>query len=105
MIDQHIFATRRKRFLSQLAGNAAIIPAAPMVIHHADCEYPFRQDSDFWYLTGFDEPDAVALFLPYRPLGERFLLFVLPKDSSIEAWNGFRTGPEEVVKGFGADFA
>ena len=81
MIDQQNFAKRRARFLDQLAGNAAIIPAAPMVIHHADCEYPFRQNSDFWYLTGFDEPDAIALFLPHRPLGEQFVLFVLPKDS------------------------
>ena len=43
-------------------------------------EWPFRQNSDFWYLTGLDEPDAVALFLPHRPEGERFVLFVNPKD-------------------------
>ena len=106
MIDhQHRFANRRDRFLDHLAGNAAIIPAAQMVTHHADCEYPFRQDSDFWYLTGFDEPDAVALFLSHRPLGERFVLFVLPKDPSLEAWNGFRFGVEGAVSLFGADIA
>ena len=48
VIDQHSFAKRRDRFLDQLAGNAAIIPAASLVTHHADCEYPFRQNSDFW---------------------------------------------------------
>ncbi len=105
MIDQHCFAKRRNRFLDQLAGYAAIIPAAPLVTHHADCEYPFRQNSDFWYLTGFDEPDAVALFLPHRPSGERFILFVLPKDPALEAWNGFRFGTKGVVANFGVDIA
>ncbi len=105
MIDQPVFATRRERFINQLAGNAAIIPAASMVIHHADCEYPFRQNSDFWYLTGFDEPDAVALFLPHRPVGERYVLFVLPKDPAMEAWIGYRSGTEGVVNDYGADIA
>lgn len=105
MIDQDSFAKRRNRFLEQLEGNAAIIPAAPMVTHHADCEYPFRQNSDFWYLTGFDEPDAVALFLPHRPLGEQYVLFVLPKDPLLEVWHGSRVGTEGVVNNFGADIA
>ncbi|MEY3756886.1 MAG: Xaa-Pro aminopeptidase, partial [Cyanobacteriota bacterium] len=74
-----IFAQRRARFLAQLGGAAAVIPAAPMVVHHADCEYPFRQNSDFWYLTGFDEPGAVALLLPHRE-DARFVLFVEPKE-------------------------
>ena len=103
MGDQHNLAKRRDRFLEKLGDHAAIIPAAPMVPHHADCDYPFRQNSDFWYLTGFDEPEAVALFLPHRPRGERFVLFVLPKDLALEAWNGFRYGPEGVVRKFGAD--
>ena len=77
MSDQHNIVKRRDCFLEQLRGHAAIIPAASMVTHHADCDYPFRQDSDFWYLTGFDEPEAVALFLPHRPKGEQFVLFVL----------------------------
>ncbi len=105
MTNQSIYKERRKRFLEKLDGHAAIIPAAKMVIHHADCEFPFRQDSDFWYLTGFDEPDAVALFLPYRPEGERYVLFVLPKKSSIEVWNGFRWGEEGVVNNFEVDIA
>ena len=105
MIDQYSFAKRRNRFIDQLAGNAAIIPAAPMVTHHADCEYPFRQNSDFWYLTGFDEPDAVALFLPHRPIGEQYVLFVLPKDPALEAWIGSREGTDGVVKDFGVDIA
>ncbi|MFL0731452.1 MAG: aminopeptidase P N-terminal domain-containing protein, partial [Prochlorococcus sp.] len=91
--------------MAQLEGVAAVIPAAPLVTHHADCEYPFRQNSDFWYLTGFDESDAVALLLPYRPEGERFVLFVQAKQASKEVWNGFRWGVEGAVTQFGADIA
>ncbi len=105
IIDKQIFAKRRTCFLDHLAGNAAIIPAAQLVVHHADCEYPFRQDSDFWYLTGLDEPDAVALFLPHRPLGEQFILFVLPKDPNAEVWSGVRLGTQGVVSELGADIA
>ena len=64
--------------MAELGGAAAVIPASTLVTHHADTEWPFRQNSDFWYLTGLDEPDAVALFLPHRPEGERFVLFVNP---------------------------
>jgi Xaa-Pro aminopeptidase len=100
-----IHAQRRARFFERLGGAAAVIPAAPLVTHHADCEWPFRQNSDFWYLTGFDEPDAVALFLPHRPVGERYVLFVQPKEPSAEVWNGFRWGCEGAVERFGADIA
>ncbi len=105
MTNLNVFLQRRARFLAQLDGKAAIIPAANMVPHHADCQYPFRQDSDFWYLTGFDEPEAVALFLPNRSQGEQFVLFVLPKESGIEVWNGFRCGVEDAVNNYGADVA
>jgi len=100
-----LFAQRRARFLEALGSAAAVIPAAPLAVHHADCEWPFRQHSDFWYLTGFDEPDAVALFLPHRPEGERFVLFVQPREASAEVWHGFRWGTEGAVERFGADIA
>jgi Xaa-Pro aminopeptidase len=105
MHDPSIFAQRRRRFFEQLGGAAAVIPAAALVVHHADCEWPFRQNSDFWYLTGFDEPEAVALFLPHRSEGERFVLFVQPREASAEVWNGFRWGCEGAVAEFGADLA
>jgi Xaa-Pro aminopeptidase len=105
LISPAVYAERRARFFQALGGAAAVIPAAPLVTHHADCEWPFRQNSDFWYLTGFDEPDAVALFLPHRPEGERFVLFVNPKEPSAEVWNGFRWGCEGAVEQFGADLA
>ncbi|TCD55970.1 Xaa-Pro aminopeptidase [Synechococcus sp. BS56D] len=105
VIDQQRHAERRQRFLEQLGGAAAVIPAASLVTHHADCEWPFRQDSDFWYLTGFDEPDAVALLLPHRPEGERFVLFVHPREAGAEVWTGRRWGCEGVVEHFGAQIA
>ena len=99
-----LFARRRAEFLRRLGGAAAVIPAAPLVTHHADVEHAFRQNSDFWYLTGFDEPGAVALFLPHRP-DNPFVLFVEPRDPSAEVWNGFRWGCEGAVQRFGADLA
>ena len=103
--DPGIHALRRGRFIEQLGAAAAVIPAAALTTHHADCEWPFRQDSDFFYLTGFDEPDAVALLLPHRPEGERFILFVQPKDPAAEVWTGFRWGTEGAVERYGADVA
>jgi len=104
LIDPLLLAERRGRFLRQLGGVAAVIPAAPLVTHHADVEHAFRQNSDFWYLTGFDEPGAVALFLPHR-VDNPFVLFVEPKDPGAEVWNGFRWGCEGAVAHFGADLA
>nr|AUG32131.1 putative aminopeptidase P [Paulinella longichromatophora] len=97
------FAQRRERFLRQLKGVAAVIPATSLVTHHADVKYPFRQNSNFWYLTGFDEPDAVALLLPQHEKA-RFVLFVEPKNPLAEVWHGFRWGCEGALEHFGADF-
>jgi len=102
-LDNQIFQDRRKSFLSKLDGKAAIIPGAKLVQHHADCEYPFRQESNFWYLTGFDEPDAIALFLSHKPIGERYILFVHPKNIESEVWSGFRWGMNGAEKVFKAD--
>ena len=103
--DSKVFEERREIFLEKLNGKAAIIPSSSLVRHHADCEYPFRQDSNFWYLTGFDEPDSIALFLSHKPKGERFILFVAPKDILSEVWHGFRWGIEGAEREFKADKA
>ena len=103
-IDAALHADRRDRFLHRLGGAAAVIPGAPLVTHHADVEHSFRQNSDFWYLTGFDEPGAVALFLPHRSENP-FVLFVEPREPTAEVWNGFRWGCEGAVECFGADLA
>ncbi len=101
--DFQVFQERRSNFLKKINGKAAIIPGAELVKHHADCEYPFRQNSDFWYLTGFDEPNSVALFLAHKPEGERFILFVNEKDTISEVWHGFRWGTRGAEEVFKAD--
>ncbi len=103
--NSKVFEERRETFLKNLNGKVAIIPSSNLVKHHADCEYPFRQDSNFWYLTGFDEPDSIALFLSHKPKGERFILFVAPKDIISEVWHGFRWGVEGAEREFKADKA
>ncbi len=84
-------------------GSVAIIPAAREVTRSHDTEYRFRQDSDFYYLTGFREPDAVAVVAPGRE--KPFTLFVRPRDREKEVWNGRRAGVEGAKERFGADEA
>ncbi|MGH8482412.1 MAG: aminopeptidase P N-terminal domain-containing protein, partial [Nevskiaceae bacterium] len=82
----------------------AIVPAAREVIRARDSHYRFRQDSDFRYLTGFLEPDAVAVLAPGRPQGE-YLLFVRPRDPAREIWDGYRAGPDGAIRQYRADQA
>jgi Xaa-Pro aminopeptidase len=80
----------------------AILPAAPVRRRNGDIEFAYRQDSHFYYITGFTEPEAVAVLVPGRPQGE-YLLFVREHDALRESWDGPRAGPDGVVDGFGAD--
>ncbi len=86
---------RRRRQLMRMAGDDAIvvIPSAPERIRSRDTFYPYRQDSDLWYLTGFHEPEAVLVLVPGRKHGEA-LLFCRERDADREGWDGRRTGPE-----------
>ena len=97
---------RRRRQLMRMAGDDAILvlPAAPERIRSRDTHYPYRQDSDLWYLTGFPEPEAVLVLVPGRKHGET-LLFCRERDPEREAWDGPRAGPEGAVDAFGADDA
>jgi Xaa-Pro aminopeptidase len=81
----------------------AIIPAAHEATRSYDTEYKFRQDSDFWYLTGFPEPDAVAVIDPAKK--KPFTLYVRPRDPLMETWYGRRQGVEGAVKNYSADQA
>ncbi len=85
-------------------GGIAILPSAPIRTRSRDVEYRFRQDSDFYYLTGFAEPDAVAVVAPGRANGE-FLLFCRERDAEKERWDGQRMGTEGVLGHFDADDA
>jgi Xaa-Pro aminopeptidase len=99
------FAARRAELMRRIGKNAvAIIPAAHEVIRARDTHYRFRQNSDFFYLTGFNEPEAVAVLAPGRGDGE-FVLFVRPKDKVREIWDGRRAGPQGACRQFGADEA
>jgi len=82
----------------------AVLPAAPTRQRNNDVEYNFRQDSDFHYLTGFDEPAAVAVLVPGRPQGE-YILFVRERHPEREIWDGKRAGPAGAVSQYGADDA
>ena len=97
---------RRRRQLMRMMGKGAvaILPAAQTRLRNRDVLYPYRQDSDFYYLTGFAEPDAVAVLAPGRPEGE-YLLFCRERDPEKETWDGTRAGPGNAVTQFGADAA
>jgi len=81
----------------------ALIIGSGSVQRSGDTHYPFRQDSDFGYLTGFDHPGAVALLCTDE--GPPFTLFVQPRDKSREIWDGYRPGVEGAVADYGADEA
>ena len=99
------FARRRRQLMRIMGkGAIAILPAAPVRVRNNDVEYHYRPDSDFYYLTGFAEPDAVAVLLPGRPQGE-YVLFVRDRDPAREAWDGARAGPDGAVKHYAADDA
>ena len=104
-IDAKEFA-RRRRQLMRMAGDDAILvlPAAPARIRSRDTHYPYRQDSDLWYLTGFPEPEAVLVLVPGRPHGEA-ILFCRERDPEREGWDGPRFGPEGAVDRFCLDDA
>ncbi|MCC5095187.1 MULTISPECIES: aminopeptidase P N-terminal domain-containing protein [Xanthomonas] len=97
---------RRRKQLMQMAGEQAILilPAAPERVRSHDTHYPYRQDSDFWYLSGFPEPEAVLVLVPGRKHGEA-ILFCRERDAEREAWDGPRAGQEGAVAQYGMDDA
>ncbi|MFQ5522130.1 MAG: aminopeptidase P N-terminal domain-containing protein [Acidimicrobiia bacterium] len=99
------FAEHRRR-LAEIIGpeGVAIVPAATEVVRNHDVHHFFRQDTAFWYLTGFPEPDAVAVIAPGHDNGD-FVLFVRPKDAAQEVWTGIRAGVEGAKERYGADIA
>jgi Xaa-Pro aminopeptidase len=102
--DPAPFVERRQRFAAAIGDALAIVPGASEIRRNNDVNYEFRQASDFFFLTGFDEPDAVAVFNP-ADAKERFVLFVRPRDREMEIWNGRRAGVEGAIATYGADAA
>ncbi|MDE3209917.1 MAG: aminopeptidase P N-terminal domain-containing protein, partial [Pseudomonadota bacterium] len=97
---------RRRRQLMQMAGGDAVVlvAAAPERMRNADAAWPYRQDSDFHYLAGFPEADAVLALLPGRQHGEA-VLFCRERDEDRERWHGRTIGTERAVADFGLDDA
>jgi len=95
---------RREEFMARIKGGAAVFTSAPVAIRNGDVEHEYRQDTDFYYLTGFEEPNAVAVLVPDHP-EFKFVLFVQPKDPEREAWTGWRAGESGAIGGFGANAA
>ena len=94
-ISKREFAQRRKAVMAQMEPDSiAIVPSSRELIRNRDCEYPFRQDSDFYYLSGFAEPDAVLVLMPGRKKHGQYVMFCRERDPTMELWNGYRAGPE-----------
>ncbi|WP_108446163.1 Xaa-Pro aminopeptidase [Halomonas denitrificans] len=99
------YRARRRALMAQLsAGSAVLLPGAALVTRSRDSEFPFRQDSDFHYLTGFPEPEALLVLLPGREAGES-VLFCQDRDPALETWTGRRLGAEGAVRDHGLDQA
>jgi len=103
-MDQTPYARRRRDVMQQMAGGVAILPTALQRTRNRDIHFPYRPDSDFYYLTHFPEPEAVAVLVPGRAHGE-FLLFCREKNREKEIWEGRRAGLEGARETYGADDA
>ncbi|SHL23930.1 Xaa-Pro aminopeptidase [Phytopseudomonas punonensis] len=104
-ISKAEYARRRKALMAQMEPNSiAILPAAPVFIRNRDVEHIYRQDSDFQYLSGFPEPEAVIALIPGREHGE-YVLFCRERDPLRELWDGLRAGQEGAISQYGADDA
>ena len=102
-IQQH--HRRRQELLNQIGDNdIVIVPTSSVKTRNSDVDFQFRSDSDFFYLTGFSEPEAVAVICPGRPNGE-YVIFCREKDLKRELWDGRRAGLEGVIEHYGADDA
>lgn len=105
-MNQQEFLRRRQALLAKMApGSAALIFAAPEVIRNADSEYPYRQSSDFWYFTGFNEPEAVFVLIKINESHNHSVLFNRVRDKSEEIWFARRLGQEAAPQKLSVDRA
>jgi Xaa-Pro aminopeptidase len=89
--------------MAAVDGAIAILPSAPVALRSGDVEFVYRQDNDFYYLTGLAEPDSIAVFAPGQK--DEFILFVRPRDKERETWTGRRAGVEGALGDYGASKA
>jgi Xaa-Pro aminopeptidase len=99
------FKKRRTQIMRMIGKEGvAILPSAPIKNRSRDVEYRYRQDSDFYYLTGFSEPDAVCVIAPGRENGE-YIVFCRERDREKEKWEGSRSGPDGLINNYSVDDA
>jgi Xaa-Pro aminopeptidase len=104
-MKQTEFKKRRKQLMQRIGkGNIALLASSATKVRNRDVHYPFRQDSDFYYLTGFSEPDALAVFIPGREQGE-YILFCREFDEAKALWEGAHAGLEGATGHYQADDA
>jgi len=97
------FAKHRQQLMDMMGENSiAVLPNALVSTRNRDVDYPYRGDSSFYYLSGFEEPESVIVIVPGRPQGE-YILFCRERDLSKEIWDGYRAGQEGAVELYGAD--
>ena len=97
------YSTRRQQLMEQIGDGVAVVATAPERVRNRDSHHPYRFDSYFWYLSGFDEPEATLVLVGGNT--PRAILFCREKDSEKEVWDGFRHGPEAACSAFGFDEA
>ena len=100
------YADRRSKLGAMLPKNSAVVIAGAAVQYrNADSSHAFRQDSNFWYLTGFNEPESTLVLLINESKDVQSIAFVPKKDALKEIWDGYRAGPNGAVKDHGFDLA
>ena len=103
---KNIYADRRSKLGAMLPKNSAVVIAGAAVQYrNADSSHAFRQDSNFWYLTGFNEPESTLVLLINDSKDVQSIAFVPKKDALKEIWDGYRAGPNGAVKDHGFDLA
>ncbi len=101
--SKEVFAQRRQQLMDKMEGGVAIFKSATVANRNNDVDYEYRQDSDFYYLTGFEEPESAFLLIPGAE--QEFVMFVRQRNPAMEKWAGKRYGAAGSMKVFGADTA
>ncbi|MCD4656001.1 MAG: aminopeptidase P N-terminal domain-containing protein [Planctomycetes bacterium] len=102
--DSEVFSRRRDEFFNKMEDGVAVLIGSKLTYRNEDVAYPFRQNSDFFFLTGFEEPESYAFFIKN---GEqtKFVLIVPKRDEKAEIWTGFRAGISGAIEKYKADEA
>lgn len=100
-----MFERHRHRLVERMTDAVAVFFAAPEQVRNNDVHFAYRQDSDFYFLSGFEEPEAVLVIAPQRPEGEQVAIFVRPRDPEREVWDGKRLGIDAAPEALGVDAA